>query len=195
MSHRALVRILLCVGMLGAVAPSRGAAQQPLRPGGLWARASFGMSHVEQSCDTCQFSGTGTASMFNLTGGYAWSRVAFGFELGSINIQGNTGDISLTLFTAAWYPSARSGAFIKAAAGSSRFSGSRDADGVLAESGNGFAGQFEVGIDLSMGKVGATPVAIFEYAHQATTSAGALLTSGRNLSQWAIGFGIGLTLF
>lgn len=189
---------LLTALLLGCVLTTTAtplSAQEQIRPRGLWGRAVFGMGRVTQSCDSCKYEGTFTASSFNLAGGYAFPAVALGFELGSINYQGNRGDVSLILITMAWYPWERSGAFLKAGAGSSTFHGTTLADGVLEEKGQGFGAQFGIGYDLSMGNLGVTPLLFVQYAHQSSTLAYGFLQGSRDLTQWDVGLGFGLTLF
>lgn len=169
--------------------------QEQVRPQGLWGRAVFGMGRVTQSCDSCKFSGTLTASNFNLAGGYAFPALAFGLEFGSINYQGNRGGVSLTLFTLAWYPWKSSGAFLKAGAGGSTFRGTTLADGIREEQGHGFGAQFGIGYDLSMGDLGITPILFAQYAHQAATLAYGVLPGSRDLTQWDVGLGVGITVF
>lgn len=184
---------LLAGLILGSV--STAMAQDQLRPRGLWGRVTFGMSNLDQSCDSCRFTGAGIASNFNLVGGYAWPAVAVGFELGSISRQGNQGDISLILLTVAWYPWPTSGAFVKGGAGSSKYLGSKDADGVRSSEAHGFGAQFGVGIDLSMGNLGIAPFAFVQYAHQDDATAYGFFPAGGNMTQWDVGFGVGLTVF
>ncbi len=189
-ARRATIFTFLLVGAVTA-----GAAQEQLRPRGLWGRATFGMSSLDQSCDSCQFTGAGTASNFNLVGGYAWPAVAVGFELGSISRQGNQGDVSLILLTVAWYPWPTSGAFVKGGVGSSKHLGSQDADGIRSSEAHGFGAQFGVGIDLSMGNLGVAPFAFVQYAHQEEATAYGFFPAGRNMTQWDLGFGVGVTVF
>ena len=186
---------LLLVGVVATMMAAPAFAQEQVRPTGLWGRATFGMSRLEQSCDSCRFEGAVTASNFNLTAGYAWSRVAVGLELGAISFQNNQGDVSMVLVTASWYPWSTSGAFLKGGVGSSKFLGTEDADGIRDAEGSGFGAQTELGIDLSMGNLGVTSVVFAQYAHQSAVTAYGTFPAGRNLTQWNFGLAIGLTVF
>jgi len=188
-------RQLFLPGLLLAMLTVPASGQQQVRPRGLWGRAVFGMGRVTQSCDSCEFAGSVTASSFNLAGGYAFPALAFGLELGSVNYQGNRGDVSLMLFTLAWYPWKTSGAFLKTGAGSSTFHGVTLGDGVRTEEGDGFGAQAGIGYDLSMGDLGITPILFVQYAHQGSTLAYGVLPGSRDLTQWDVGFGVGITVF
>ncbi|MEZ4412006.1 MAG: hypothetical protein R2910_03355 [Gemmatimonadales bacterium] len=188
-------RSLFLPGLMLAVLTVQASGQEQIRPRGLWGRALFGMGHLEQSCDTCNFAGGVTAASVGLSGGYAWPAVAVGFELGAISYQGTDASLSLILLTVSWYPWPSSGAFVQGGVGTSGYTGEILADGVKAEEGSGSAARLGVGIDLSMGSLGVTALGFAQYAHQASTTEFLLFPGARNLTQWDIGIGVGLTVF
>ena len=195
MRHSFKLPVVLLVVLLGpVVSPVQG--QGRVQPQALWFRGTVGMARLHQECQGCIASGVSTSTNLNLAVGYAWPGLALGIEFATIRDQDSDVSQRLYLLTGSWYPFARAGAFIKVGVGASDYLGLQTADGVMQERGSGVAGQFELGIDLSMGDIAITPLVSFQYAHQNSTAFQGIgfLEKSRGLSQWNVGFAVGLTV-
>ena len=193
MYNRTLAHTTVLLAVLLSSGVSQAMGQGHVHPDALWFRGTVGMGRLNQDCDGCTASGVSTSTNANLTVGYAWSSLAIGLELATINDQDSDISQRLYLVTGSWYPWTTAGAFLKVGLGISDYLGVRTADGVRQEQGRGVAGQFELGIDLAMGRIAVTPLVLVEYAAQNRTTFQGLFEQSRDLSQWNVGVAIGLT--
>ena len=191
--YRLFVQATLLLAVLFGSGVSQAVGQGSIQPRALWFRGTVGMARLNQDCDGCAASGVSTSTNANLTVGYAWSSLAIGFELATINDQDSDISQRLYLVTGSWYPWATAGAFFKVGLGVSDYLGLRTADGVRQEQGSGVAGQFELGIDLAMGSIAVTPLVLMQYSAQNRTTFQGIFEQSRDLSQWNVGVAIGLT--